>query len=132
MGSHCGPIINQRRRRSWWPYAAVLVAATLWGTIGVAYRVLADHVEADEITVVTIRASTATLVLAAWLVIRDRDAFRIERRDLPLMVAFGIVTVTIFYLALIFTFSQTSVAVGTLLLYLAPAMVVLGSALFLW
>ncbi len=113
------------------PYAAVLAAATLWGTIGTAYQVLSDYVAVDEVTLVTIRAGTATLVLGAWLLIADRDAFRIDRGDIPFIVAFGVVTVTVFYLALIFTFSRTTVAVGTLLLYLAPAMVVLGGVICL-
>ncbi len=121
----------EQRRYRWLPYAAVLAAAGLWGTIGVAYRILSDYVAVDEVTVVTIRAGAATLVLGAWLLVQDRDAFRIRPADLPFTIGFGILTVTIFYLALIFTFSGTSVAVGTLLLYLAPAMVVLGARLFL-
>ncbi|MDP9368579.1 MAG: DMT family transporter [Chloroflexota bacterium] len=113
------------------PYASVLAAATMWGTIGVAYRVLSEYTQADEIAVVTIRAGAATLMLGAWLLIQDRDAFRVHRADLPFLIVFGLVTVTVFYLALIFTFSRTTVAVGTLLLYLAPAIVVLGGAVFL-
>jgi DME family drug/metabolite transporter len=47
------------------------------------------------------------------------------------LAAFGLVTVTLFYLVLVWTFERTSVAVGTLLLYLAPALVALGAALAL-
>lgn len=109
----------------------MLAAAVLWGTIGSAYQLLRNFVEADEVTVVTVRAGTASLVLSIWLLIRDRSAFKVRPRDLPYLVTFGIVTVTVFYLALIFTFSHTSVAVGTVLLYFAPALVVMGGAAFL-
>lgn len=117
--------------RRWVPYACVLAAATMWGTIGVSYRVLLDHIATDEVTIVTIRASSAAVLLGGWLAARDRGAFRVRRGDVPFLAGFALVTVTVFYLALIYALDRTSVAVGTVLLYLAPAFVTLGAALFL-
>ncbi len=111
--------------------AYVLTAAACWGTIGTAFTLILDQIETDGVTVVTLRATTATALIWAWLGIADRDALRLPRRDLPFFVLFGLVTVTIFYLALIYAFQGTSVAVGTMLLYLAPALVTAGAARFL-
>ncbi|MBA3336073.1 MAG: EamA family transporter [Chloroflexia bacterium] len=115
-------------KRRWWPYAAVVLAATMWGSIGTSYALLLDRIDTDPLTLVTIRACTATLLLATWLGLCDRSAFAVSRRELPRLTIFGLVTVTLFYPVLIYTFVETSVAVGTLLLYLAPALVTIVAA----
>ncbi len=110
---------------------SVLAAAALWGTIGPSYEVLLDRVEVDPVTLVTIRAATATALLCGWLAMTDRSAFRIRRADFPTFLVLGLIAVTVFYVALIYAYDLTSVAVGTVLLYLAPALVTVGATLFL-
>jgi drug/metabolite transporter (DMT)-like permease len=110
---------------------AVLLAATLWGTLGVAYELIDRNVETDRLTIVTLRAVGATVILVVWWAIRDRSVFQVTRRDLPVFVLMGLVSVTIFYIILIYAFLYSSVAVATLLLYMAPAIVTIGAAVFL-
>jgi drug/metabolite transporter (DMT)-like permease len=117
--------------RHLWPYAAVLLAAAMWGTIGTSYALILDRVDTDPVTVVTIRAASAAILLWGFLLLRDRPAARVAPRDLPGMVLFGLVTVTVFYVALIYAFEWTSVAVGTVLLYLAPSLVMVGAVVYL-
>ncbi|MEJ7837547.1 MAG: DMT family transporter [Thermomicrobiales bacterium] len=111
--------------------AAVLFAATLWGTLGIYYDVVNRSVDVDQLTVVTLRGVGATVVLVLWWGWRDRSVFRVERHDIPAFVVMGLVSVAAFYVFLIYAFVWTSVAVGTLLLYTAPAFVTLGASLFL-
>lgn len=111
--------------------AAVLLAATLWGTLGIYYDVVDRSVEVDQLTVVTLRGVGATLVLVVWWGWRDRSVFKVKRHDLPAFVVMGVVSVAAFYVFLIYAFVWTSVAVGTLLLYTAPAFVTMGASLFL-
>lgn len=111
--------------------AAVLLGASLWGTIGTTYALIQERVAVDDVTLVTLRALGAALICVAWFGWRDRPAFAIRESDIGRMVLFGLVSVTAFYLALIYAFRYSSVAVGTLLLYLAPALVTLGAALWL-
>jgi drug/metabolite transporter (DMT)-like permease len=110
---------------------AILLAATLWGTLGIAYELVGREVDVDSLTIVTIRAVGATAILVIWWGIRDRTVFRVTRRDLPVFVLMGLISVAVFYIVLIYTFVYTSVAVGTLLLYMAPAFVTVGAAMFL-
>lgn len=110
---------------------AVLLGATLWGTIGTTYALIQERVEIDEVTLVTLRALGAALICVAWFGWRDRSVFAIRPSDVGRMVIFGLVSVTSFYLALVYAFRYSSVAVGTLLLYLAPALVTLGAAVWL-
>jgi drug/metabolite transporter (DMT)-like permease len=113
------------------PYGLVLGAATAWGTIGTAYAIILDGVAINPVTLVTLRAGTAFAFLLAFALVARRGALRVRARDLPLLAIFGLITVTIFYLALIYAYQLTSVAIGTVLLYLGPAYVTILSALFL-
>jgi drug/metabolite transporter (DMT)-like permease len=117
--------------RPWVPIAAVLGAAACWGVQGVTYALILDQIETDGLTVVTLRAATATLLLWVWLAFTHPDALRNPRADLPAFTLLGFIAVTVFYPALFYTYTWTSVAVGTVLLYLSPALVLLGAALFL-
>ena len=111
--------------------AAVLLGAAMWGTIGTTYALIQERVAVDDVTLVTLRAVGAALIVVTWFLVWDRSVFAIRASDTTRMVVFGLVSVTAFYLALIFAFRQSSVSVGTLLLYLAPALVTLGAALWL-
>jgi drug/metabolite transporter, DME family len=117
--------------RRWLPIAAVLVAASWWGTQGIAYALILHGTTTDGLTVVTLRALMATVLLWVWLAITDPAALRIPRSDLSLFALLGCIAIAVFYPALFFAYAGTSVAVATVLLYLAPALVTLGAALFL-
>jgi DME family drug/metabolite transporter len=107
----------------------VLGAALCWGSLGTSYRLILGGTDLTPITLLTLRAGTAALLLLAWCLWVRRSALRVEWRDVPFLVAFGLLTVTGFYTALIYAFELTSVATATVLLYLAPAIVTLGAAL---
>jgi len=113
------------------PALLVLIAATLWGTLGVSWELVADRYGMDRITLVTIRAWTATFFLMAWMLARRRSLPPIGVRDLPRFAGLGLVTVTIFYPVLAYSYDWNGVSAGTVLLYTAPAMVAVGAALFL-
>ena len=119
------------RWQRWLPIAAVLAAACCWATQGVAYALILDGIKTDGLTVVTLRAATATVVLWLWLAVTDPGALRIPRAALPAFTLLGAIAVTIFYPALFYAYQWTSVSVATTLLYLSPTLVTLGAALFL-
>lgn len=107
----------------------MVLAASLWSTIGTAYGLYDRFFSVDGLTIVTIRAAVATAILTIWLLARDRKAFAVAPADVPRFITYGFVSVTAFYVVLIYSYQLTSVAVGTLLLYLAPAFVTPGAAL---
>jgi DME family drug/metabolite transporter len=124
-------ISSTMRWQHWLPIAAVLGAAACWATQGVAYALILDGIQTDGLTVVTLRAVTATLVLWVWLAVTNPTALRIPRAALPAFTLLGAIAVTVFYPALFYTYQWTSVSVATTLLYLSPTLVTLGAALFL-
>lgn len=107
------------------------MAAALWSMLGTAYALFERHLAVDALTIVTIRAIAAAGFVAGWVVVAKPGAARIARADIPRFILYGLISVTIFYPVLIYAFRYTSVAVGTLLLYLAPAIVAAGAVAFL-
>ena len=75
-------------------YAQVALAAFLWGTIGLAARRLfaAGLTPLDG---ATWRATGAFALLLTFGLLFDRGALRVSRRDLPLLAAYGAVSVRV-------------------------------------
>jgi DME family drug/metabolite transporter len=111
-------------------YAQVAAAAVLWGTLGLAARPLfaaglSPHGAA------TWRAVGACVLLVAYCLTADRAALRLARRDVPLLAAYGAVSVAGFMTVYFTAISLTTVATAAVLLYTAPAwVVVLARLLF--
>jgi drug/metabolite transporter (DMT)-like permease len=127
---------NRQGRQAWalsrrTAFALVLLAACLWGTLGTAYHLLRAVADVDALTVVTVRASAGAMILCGWLALTNRRLLRVAIADLPRLIGFGVGSLGLMYLSLFIAFDLTSVAVGTVLLYLAPALVTVGAALFL-
>ena len=110
------------------PILMVLGAALCWGSLGTAYQLILGARPLTPLMLITLRAGGASLLLLGWCLLRDRAALRVPRTDVGYLVAFGLLTVTVFYTALILAFRCAGVALGTVLLYLAPAIVTLGAA----
>lgn len=110
---------------------AVATAAALWGALGTAITLLGDRFDAEPLAVATIRAVTATVLVWSWLLLRRPSAARVDRRDLPGLAFFALITVTIYSVAIIYNFRFSGVRAGTMLLYLAPAFVTIVAATLL-
>jgi drug/metabolite transporter, DME family len=106
---------------------AVLAAAALWGCIGVL-SVGLFRLGVGPWEVAFWRAALSAPLLLAYLLLFHRSALRLgSARDLALLAAFGSVGVGLFYVAFQLATYLTSVAVAVVLLYTAPALVVLGA-----
>lgn len=108
------------------PY--ILLAATLWGLLGpVAYVALREGVSPLEIAFW--RAALGSVLYVAHAAVRG--SWRIERRDVPAVVAFGAVGVSLFYGSYMLAVERGGAALAAVLLYTAPAWVALLARLFL-
>lgn len=77
------------------------------------------------------RALSAFLLLAAYLLITQRDALVVARRDIPFFAFFGVAGLAMVHFTYFKTISLTNVATAILLEYLAPVLVLVISVLFL-
>lgn len=112
-------------------YTFVLVAATLWATLGIIFKALIGDYGLSRITIAFFRASLSAVVLFAALALRRPSLLRIAVRDVLFFAAFGLFGIAAFYIVYITAIDLAGMSVAAVLLYTAPAWVALISAVFL-
>jgi DME family drug/metabolite transporter len=100
----------------------VLVAATLWASIGVFYKFLIDGFGLTPLAAATLRASVGGMILLVGLLALQVD-LHVPRRDWPGFLAYGLFGVATFFIAYVNAIHLTGVAVAAVLMYTAPAWV---------
>ena len=111
-------------------YLSILLAAALWGIIGLwNRRLLAGGLSPTGI--VTVRNFGGMALLAALFAVKDRRVFAVKPAHLKYFFGTGIVSVMLFTVCYFSCQKICSLAVASILLYTAPSFVVLLSAL-LW
>lgn len=110
------------------PYLNILSAAACWGCIGLFSRTL-SRAGMSAANIVVIRNLGGLLLLTLVFAFTERSVFRVERRHLPIFFGTGVVSVLFFTLCYFRCQELCSLAVSAILLYTAPAMVVVMSAL---
>lgn len=106
----------------------VLLAGILWGTIGFFVRVL-NAAGLSSMEIVMIRAVTTTILLFVYLAVTDKSLLKIRLKDVWCFFGTGICSIVFFNYCYFKTISMTSLSVAAVLLYTAPAIVMLLSAL---
>lgn len=120
----------QTKKRPLAAYAAILAAGALWGVIGVWNRYLMEG-GLSPTSIVLVRNLGGAAMLSAVLALRDRSVFRVETSHLKYFFGTGVISIVLFT-ACYFSCQQVcSLALASILLYTAPAIVMLLSAL-LW
>ena len=114
----------------------MLLAATLWGTLGTIYKYGTDRFNLTPLTIVFWRGALAALALCLLgitmsLMGRGWGMFRVRRVDLPIFLTFGLLGVTAFFLLYIYAVVLVGVAAAVVLLYTAPIFVALMAWRFL-
>ena len=110
--------------------ASILAAAALWGIIGVwNRRLMAGGL--SPYSIVVVRNCGGLVLLLAVMALRDRSVFRVERQHLKYFFGTGVVSVVLFTVCYFSCQEICSLAVASILLYTAPAIVVVLSAI-LW
>lgn len=104
----------------------VLAAAAMWGCIGIFVRHLnAFGLEAKQLTAT--RCLTCALLMFVWILVTDRSRLKIQRKDAVWFFANGILSIYVFNTAYQAAISLISLSTAVVLLYTAPAFVMLLS-----
>lgn len=109
--------------------ALVLLAASLWGAMGIFARQAYAH-GVEPLEAASTRAALAFLGLALVAIARP-SRFRIALRDVPFFAAYGAVAIALFYYLYFAALDRVPVAVAAALLYTAPAFAVVLARVFL-
>lgn len=106
----------------------VLLAGALWGFMGVLVRTL-NAQELGSMEICFVRGLVTFVVMLAGLFILDRKALKIKLKDIWCFIGTGAFSVAFFNFCYFKTMTLTSLSVAAVLLYTAPAFVMLMSAL---
>lgn len=117
-------------RTDWRAYVCILSGAALWGMIGLWNRRLMAG-GFSPWSIVLVRNTGGLALLAAIFGIRDRSVFHIKKEHLKYFFGTGVVSVLLFTVCYFSCQKICSLAVASILLYTAPSIVVILSAV-LW
>ena len=110
---------------------AVEAAASIWGTL----RLFAKILDAQGVSFESLVAFRAYVgwqaVIGLLLATQGARCLRVERRDIALLLPLGLVGIGTFYLLYFYTVRESTVGTAAILLYCAPAFVVVLARLFL-
>ena len=109
------------------PHICILIAGITWGMIGLFNRYLLAGGFTPAAIVLT-RNFGGLLLMTVLFFFMDRSIFRIKLRHVPYFLGTGVVSVVLFTLMYFSCQEQCSLAVAAILLYTAPAFVMLMSA----
>ncbi|MDE5412545.1 DMT family transporter [Alkalihalobacillus sp. MEB203] len=109
-----------------WAYLAIAAGAALWGTIGLFVQELYS-LGLTPLQVVTLRVSCAVSFLLIYSLFVNRQWLRVQLKDSPLFIGTGIISIVFFNWCFFVAIQETSISVAAILLYTAPAFVLILS-----
>lgn len=104
----------------------ITLAAGLWGIIAIFVKQLSE-IGFTPMEIVAIRVAVAFVILLGTGLSTFRNQLKIKSKDIPLFIGSGIVSIVFFNWCYFTTINQMNLSLAVILLYTAPAMVVLFS-----
>lgn len=105
----------------------IVIAATLWGTMGFFTRTM-TKLGFTTLQLVFSRASLTSAALFMYLLIFDRDKLKIRLKDVWIFILAGLVSVVLFQHCYTNAIMAGSISIAATLLYTSPIFVTLISA----
>jgi drug/metabolite transporter (DMT)-like permease len=104
----------------------ILTAGILWGCLGIFVRKLNAH-GLVSMDIVSLRAMVTCLCMSLFLAFYDRSLFKVHLKDIWCFVGTGICSIVFFNFCYFKAMAMTSLSVAAVLLYTAPAIVMVLS-----
>ncbi|MDO4179445.1 MAG: EamA family transporter [Phascolarctobacterium sp.] len=111
-------------------YACIILAAALWGLIGFFVKNLSAQ-GFSPLQITCLRTIAASICITPLVAMQGMDKFKIAIKDTWMFIGTGIISLTFFNWCYFNCMQRASLAVAALLLYTAPAFVMIMS-LFLF
>jgi len=108
------------------PYILIVSGATLWGLIGIFVKGL-QGAGFTSMEIVVTRAISASLLLFIYIALTDRALLKIKPADIRYFIATGILSMAFFNWCYFTAIKEVSISVAVILLYTAPAFVIIIS-----
>ena len=108
--------------------AMVIASAVLWGLYGTFVTILSS-MGLSQNALVFLRMFGTSIPVGFLICATDRSAFRVRPADIPLFIANGLLSLLFFIFCYTAAIKYTKIATAAALLYTAPAIVMVLSAL---
>ncbi len=102
-------------------YIFIIIAASCWGFIGI-FSFIAFSQGIEPMEVAFWRALIAWLFFGAQALLRKET--HLVQKDIPLLVLFGLLGISLFYISYLYAVQNGGAAFASVLLYTAPAWVI--------
>ncbi len=107
----------------------VLLAGTLWGCIGIFVRQY-NEIGLSSMQTVAVRMVIAAVLFSLFVLIYKRSLFKTRLKDIWIFIGSGVISVGLFTYCYFSSIELSSLSVAAVLLYTAPAFVMLFSLIF--
>lgn len=104
----------------------VVLAGISWGMTGIFVRYFSG-LGLSSLQITVFKIAFAALAMLAYCLVFDRDALKIKKCDIWVFAGAGFISMDFFTICYFSTIQSTSLSVAAVLLYLAPAIVMLMS-----
>ena len=108
----------------------IIIAGLFWGSMGIFVRRL-NALGFTSIQVACLRLTTAGVLFALILLIKDPKGFRIKLKDIPLFLALGLVSILFFTCCYFTAIRLMTMSTAAILLYTSPIWVMILAIIFL-
>jgi drug/metabolite transporter (DMT)-like permease len=109
-------------------YIFIVASAVLWGIISIFVNKLYEF-GFGPIQIVSVRAIGASFILILYLLLTNRKLLRIKLSGIKYFIGTGLLSFAFFNWCLFVAIKSTSVSIATILMYTAPAFVMILSAI---
>lgn len=105
---------------------AIVLATIFWGCISLYSRTMSQN-GFTTVQMVAVRAVLTSVLLGAFMLIKDRSLFRVRLRDLWMFFGSGICSFLFFNICYMNSIAENSVSVACVLMYTSPFWILLLS-----
>ncbi len=98
---------------------SVLLAAVLWGCIGIFTRSM-QAIGFSSVQIVAVRAFITVILMGTFILIKDPKLFKISPKDLWMFFGTGICSILFFNICYMSSIGENSLSVACILMYTSP------------
>ncbi|NLS45228.1 MAG: EamA family transporter [Firmicutes bacterium] len=117
------------RKNPAYGYGLALSAAVIWGSLGILAKLIYNY-GVEPIILISLRSPLAFIALFISLAIVSPSKIYIKPKHIPFFTVFGFIGIALNHLTYFESLRYTSPTTASIILYTAPAFVVLGAAIF--
>lgn len=109
-------------------FVFILLAGSLWGSMGIFVRRYNAH-DLSSMEIVALRAVVTAVMMFLFLLLYDRRLLKLRLKDLWCFIGTGLLSILFFNFCYFKAITMTSLSVAAVLLYTAPAIVMVLSCI---